>query len=140
LFKKIVLQLKGLDDHADQRHEPRVGLRNEVSIRLLEETDFTRAVSHNATVRDLSPNGIGLVSELFLAVDSLFAIRLPVFGEKVIVAVYKVTHSDLLDEELFSVGGRLMKVQYPDGRDGLGLSGSATSRSATAERALPPAA
>jgi hypothetical protein len=118
LFKRIISQLKGSDNRTDQRAEPRVGLRNEVSIYLLRESTAAKKKSHVARVRDLSTNGIGLVSQLFLPVGALFAIRLPVYRAKPIVVIYKVTHSEVLEEDMFTTGGRLVKIQFPEGFEG----------------------
>lgn len=78
-------------------------------------------------MRDLSPHGIGLIAGIELPQDSLFALRLPLYGGKAVVAVYRVMHSNPLDGQMFSIGAQLVKVKYPEGKD---RSKSAASKSA----------
>jgi hypothetical protein len=111
MFTKVISQLKGVDNKSGLRSEPRVGVRSEVSITLLDETAAARAGSRVAKVRDLSPSGIGLLAEISLEAGCLFAIRLPVQGGTPVVAVYKVMHSVMVEEEMYSIGARLMKLQ-----------------------------
>lgn len=113
MFKKIISQLKGMSGNSEQRAEPRVGLRNRVTIQLLDEDQVDNGQSHAAGVRDLSQHGIGLLFDAWLPQGTLFAIRFPVQNASPIVAVYKVMRCEMLEAGMYAVGGLLMKMHDP---------------------------
>jgi hypothetical protein len=110
LFKQIVAQLRGGGDSHDKRKTPRVGLRNHVHLTQLKGSDNTPGDSYHVVVRDLSPDGIGFLHHRRIAVNCLFAIRLPALEVGMMVAIYKVRHCDMLENDLFRIGGLLVKV------------------------------
>jgi hypothetical protein len=113
LFKLIIAQLKGIGGGHDKRKSPRVGLRNHVQMMPLKSADVKPTQSCNVIVRDLSPDGIGILHHRRINADSFFAIRLPASEAVHMVAVYKVKHCETLEENLFRIGGILIKVNDP---------------------------
>jgi hypothetical protein len=114
-FREIIGQLRGNAKETDKRSKPRVGVRNRVKLRLLGTHAGQPIKEIEVTVRDLSADGIGLLHHERLPVKSLFGIGLPVYGQRDLMAVYKVRHCDPLDAQLFRIGGVLVKIDDPEG-------------------------
>ena len=109
LFNEILHNLRGAKDPDDSRDFPRVGVRNRVTLTPLNNSDDTATLS--ARVRDLSPHGIGLLTERPLMRDSRFAIRLPVASGPELTVIYKVAHCSQVGQGLYGVGAELEKLQ-----------------------------
>jgi|GEM_PF-2297066 len=114
LFRQILSQLKGLASDDEQRIGPRVGMHHRVLLTPLgSESGKSRPVV--VSVRDMSVDGIGILHHVRLPAKSLFAIRLPVYGTRDITAVYSIKHCDVLEKDLFRIGGVLLKIDDPEG-------------------------
>jgi len=109
LFEEILHNLRGQQQPKDKREDPRVGVRNRVMVQPMSNPDDTTPLP--ARVRDLSPNGIGLLTERPLMPQSRFSIRLEVGGGPQIMAVYRVARCTQVGQGLYGVGAQLEKVQ-----------------------------
>ena len=128
-FRQIVMQLKGACGKSDKRSKPRVGMRNHVMLSLFEGAKGSTAQRKGAAgggpaggmqqvevmIRDLSPGGICIVHTVRLPAKTLFAIQLPVAGQRNLKAIYVVKHCEPLDAGLFRIGAALLKLDDPQG-------------------------
>jgi PilZ domain len=113
VFREIVRQLKGTPVNDDKRRSPRVGLRGQVPLTLLAKDDGNAPQTYMVSVRDLSPDGIGIMHHLPLASGTHFAIRLPSRDHRDLSAVYIVKHCKPLEKDLFGIGAHLLKLHDP---------------------------
>ena len=109
LFEEILNHLRGPHDPGDKRDFPRVGVRNRVTIQPVGNPDDKTPLP--GRVRDLSPHGIGMLTERPMMRDSQFAIRLPVAGGPEVTAIYKVAHCAQVGQGMYAIGAQLEKVQ-----------------------------
>jgi hypothetical protein len=115
LFNLIIAQLKGSGGgNNDKRKTPRVGLRNRVFLTPMKGPDKKASQSYGVIVRDLSPDGIGILHHRKIPADTLFAIRLPAPEAGDMLAIYRVEHCETLEEDLYRIGGSLVKLCDPN--------------------------
>jgi hypothetical protein len=111
MFNQIIAQLKGNRDGThDKRREPRVGLRNRVSMSPLMGVNHTPDRTYSINVRDLSRDGIGFLHQRRLIPKTFFTINLPASDEGGLTAVYAVQHCEPLEADLYRIGGSLIHI------------------------------
>ncbi|MGA2232152.1 MAG: hypothetical protein ABSH22_14745, partial [Tepidisphaeraceae bacterium] len=98
-----------------KRNNARAGVRKYVTIKPLTPRNAPPVPSVQVLVRDLSAEGIGLIHHETLPTNSLFAIRLPIYGTRLITAIYIVKHCDELEKDLYRIGAALLKIDDPEG-------------------------
>ena len=111
MFKQIVKSLKsdGPVEHShEKREQGRVGLRSQLSIIPCEAGIAMK--SHMVWVRDISANGMGLLSETEVKSGVLFAARFPRDGETPLTILYKVMYCRKMPGNIHSIGAKLDRI------------------------------
>jgi hypothetical protein len=132
LFSQIIKQLKSGNAGSGKRGNVRAGVRKHVTIKPLTPRNAPPLPSVQVLVRDLSAEGIGLIHRETLPTNSLFAIRLPIYGTRMITAIYIVKHCDELEKGLYRIGAALLKIDDPEGALTVALGPAAALGSAPA--------
>ena len=113
MFKQIIATLRsdgaGSRGH-EKRTEGRVGLRSCVDI-IPHTTDDKGAKAISVWIRDLSVNGVGLVSTVQLDSNIEFVIGFYRDGQKPLSVRYKVRHCKRLARDLHSVGASFERFE-----------------------------
>jgi hypothetical protein len=108
-YKEIIQSLKAHGwerRNAEQRNQPRVGLRSHLSIRP-QLADGAAQKASKVWLRDLSPTGIGIVHSQLLEEGTEFVAEFPTFNHRKLSVLYSVAHCHPLSKSLFNIGGRL---------------------------------
>jgi len=112
LFNEIVSTLKsdgsGTSNH-DKRTECRVGLRCTLDIVPI-SSGAAGAKPMSISVRDISANGIGLLSSNRVEEDIVFVARFSRDGKTPVPVLYKVKYCRRISKDLFSVGAIFDRV------------------------------
>ena len=113
LFHQIVEALKSDSSRErDKRSAPRVGLRAMVTIL---PPLGVRAPAERMRCRNLSASGIGLMHNKELRCGTEFVACLPATGmSKPVHIACTVVHCRKLSPDLFSIGGRIVRVLTSD--------------------------
>ena len=113
VFESIVKTLRsdGSDSMSEKRSAPRVGLRTQVDIEVLPES-FSGGVlgSYAAWLRDISADGIGIVTNQHLPRGAEFIAAFRREREGTMRIQYKVAHCKTLSKGLYSIGARVEKT------------------------------
>jgi hypothetical protein len=111
LFEDIVNCLRSDATHRvhEKRNRPRVGLRN--SLDIFPCTEGARLAAPLVVwVRDVSADGLGLVSSQSLPIDMHFVAEFDRWERQRLRVQYKIAYCKLLSGGLYSLGARLVKV------------------------------
>ena len=114
IFEEIVASLRSDKSRRTQekRSLPRVGLRSSVQI-YPSPTSGNVATAITVWVRDVSADGLGMVSPQPIAADALFVAEFERPGRQQLRVQYRVAHCKQLSGGLHSIGAKLVKV-LPD--------------------------
>lgn len=116
MFKQIIATLRGDGSGArghEKRTEGRVGLRSSVDI-VPYAVDGKMAKAITVWIRDLSVNGVGLVSSVQLDAKLEFVIGFGLDGQKPLSVRYKVRHCKKLARDLHSIGASFERFEDDD--------------------------
>ena len=111
IFEQIVSSLRSDSTGRvhEKRHRPRVGLRNSLEIYPC-PTGAKLTAPTVVWVRDVSADGLGLVSSNALPIDLHFVAEFDRWERPRLRVQYKVAYCKLLSRGLYSVGAQLIKV------------------------------
>ena len=97
----------GVELPTDQRREPRVAVRADVTVIPL--ADRLQTPAFQVSLRDLSAGGIGFVHTQKMALDEQFVVLLPEGRESVAVLCQVAYYQPLADREC-AIGARFVRV------------------------------
>jgi hypothetical protein len=109
-FEHIIAALRSdaiCGRNAEQRAAPRVGMRMQVSVALL--NNGAAITRHQVRVRDISITGIGLLASEEIQIGTYFAVHFAGRDDGVTV-LYQVVRSQAVGEKMYQVGASF--VQY----------------------------
>jgi hypothetical protein len=111
LYKQILASLKSdsPERNSEKRTQGRVGLRC-----TLEIIPLKGGKPITVWVRDISEQGIGLVSPAVVGEGTIFIARLPREKGEPLIVSYKVCYCRHLSSELYSLGCRLEAIEKKD--------------------------
>jgi hypothetical protein len=138
MFNQIVASLTSASPASrapEKRVQGRVGLRSALEIIPIASA-VAGAKPISVWLRDISINGLGIVSSVKMEDSLVFAARFPREGGGPLAILYKVRHCRRISGDLFSVGASFERV-VPDVSGEIALIGKAskTSRAKTASAA-----
>ena len=113
MFKQIIATLRsdGTGSHGhEKRTEARVGLRSSVAI-IPYTIDGKAAKAITVWIRDLSVNGVGLVSSVKLDANVDFVVGFFRDGQTPLSVRYKVRHCKKLAQNLHSIGASFERFE-----------------------------
>jgi len=92
----------------ENRTKPRVGVTSSIDIVVNSRGNEDDTVT--MWMRDISDEGIGLVSPKHLPADSKFLARFRQLESNWLDVKYEVVYCEILAPDLYSIGGRLLRV------------------------------
>ena len=113
-YEQICSQLRTLRDNvgrSERRSRPRAGLRAQIT---LLPCRATASEPRKVWVRDLSPDGIGFISNEMITVGTPLLITLPRPNGDALEVLYITTRAVHLTKDQFSIGARLERVITAD--------------------------
>jgi hypothetical protein len=110
VYDQIRSSLKG--PGSGRRSEPRAGMRIRATVTPLNANNKP-GTPMEAHVRDISPNGIGLICPVPLFVGSVFAICMKTPADSALIALYSVRRCLAIGRNQFTVGGLLKSIIEP---------------------------
>ena len=117
----------------EQRREPRVGVRAQVTI--IPISDRLQIAPFEVPVRDLSAGGIGFVHTTKMSLDDQFVVLLPSAAGESVPVLCQVAHYQPLAEQAFAVGARFVRVLRQPGSAAGGATTPFPTRTAGSLRA-----
>src|SRR4051794_2767016 len=99
----------------EKREKPRVGFRSTLDVLSVDKT--RQCISSSVWVRDISADGLGLVSAEPLAEGAAFVAEFDRTGNSPLSLLYKVAYCRPLPDGIFSVGAHLHSVLRSRSRD-----------------------
>jgi hypothetical protein len=111
MYEEIVACLRSDETKrgSEKRKRPRVGLRSSVEVHPCPARGRMQA-GIVVWVRDVSAEGLGLVSPVSLAVGLEFVVEFARFDSEQLRVKYRVAYRKMISQGLYNVGARLVSV------------------------------